>query len=192
MTSWSPCSATARSCDCTHDEIPDKGTASTSVPIRPARSGLSAMRCRPCIDRFSPHDGFDPRASGSEVHSRRKHHALVVEEEMRPRGVTLCPHLPPKLVHVARLEVDVGMIWGLVLPWHRRSSYEPDAPARGVPQSPRWRVGLVCAKDAKLSCRGNIPGHCPELLTFAANGPARRPPVHHSQTDRPEMRVLPW
>ena len=43
-----------------------------------------------------------------------------------------------------------------VLPWHRRSSYEPDAPARGVPQSPRWRVGLVCAKDAKLSCRGNI------------------------------------
>ena len=42
------------------------------------------------------------------------------------------------------------------LPWHRRSSYEPDAPARGVPQSPRWRVGLVCAKDAKLSCRGKI------------------------------------
>ena len=33
--------------------------------------------------------------------------------------------------------------------------YVPDAPARGVPQSPRWRVGLVCAKDAKLSCRGN-------------------------------------
>ena len=32
----------------------------------------------------------------------------------------------------------------------------PTAPARGVPQSPRWRVGLVCAKDAKLSCRGNI------------------------------------
>src|SRR5271165_7012427 len=43
-----------------------------------------------------------------------------------------------------------------ILPWHRRSSYEPDAPARGVPQSPRWRVGLVCAKDAKLSCRGNM------------------------------------
>src|SRR5271166_5491083 len=43
----------------------------------------------------------------------------------------------------------------VVLPWHRRSSYEPDAPARGVPHSPRWRVGLVCAKDAKLSCRGN-------------------------------------
>ena len=45
---------------------------------------------------------------------------------------------------------------GQLLPWHRRSSYEPDAPARGVPQSPRWRVGLICAKDAKLSCRGNI------------------------------------
>src|SRR5208337_2449625 len=43
----------------------------------------------------------------------------------------------------------------ILLPWHRRSSYEPDAPARGVPQSPRWRVGLVCAKDSKLSCRGN-------------------------------------
>ena len=43
-----------------------------------------------------------------------------------------------------------------LLAWHRRSSYEPDAPARGVPQSPRWRVGLVCAKDAKLSCRGNM------------------------------------
>ena len=26
-----------------------------------------------------------------------------------------------------------------------------------MPQSPRWRVGLVCAKDAKLSCRGNNP-----------------------------------
>ena len=34
----------------------------------------------------------------------------------------------------------------MLLPWHRRSSYEPDAPARGVPQSPRWRVGLVCAR----------------------------------------------
>ncbi len=42
-------------------------------------------------------------------------------------------------------------VWrSLVLPWHRRSSHEPDAPARGVPQSPRWRVGLVCAKDAKF------------------------------------------
>jgi len=33
-----------------------------------------------------------------------------------------------------------------LLPWHRRRSYEPDAPARGVPQRPRWRVGLVCAR----------------------------------------------
>ena len=33
-----------------------------------------------------------------------------------------------------------------LLPWHRRSSYEPDAPARGVPPSPRWRIGLVCAR----------------------------------------------
>ena len=33
-----------------------------------------------------------------------------------------------------------------LLPWDRRSSYEPDASARGVPQSPRWRVGLVCAR----------------------------------------------
>ena len=59
--------------------------------------------------------------------------------------------------HGARIARPVGE---LVLPWHRRSSYEPDAPARGVPQSPRWRVGLVCAKDAKLSCRGNIPSGC--------------------------------
>ena len=35
---------------------------------------------------------------------------------------------------------------GEILPWHRRSTYEPDAPARGVPQSPRWHVGLVCAR----------------------------------------------
>src|SRR5271166_3353970 len=34
----------------------------------------------------------------------------------------------------------------VILPWHRRSLYEPDAPARGVPQNPRWRVGLVCAR----------------------------------------------
>ncbi len=40
----------------------------------------------------------------------------------------------------------VGPFRQEVLPWHRRSSYEPDAPARGVPQSPRWRVGLVCAR----------------------------------------------
>ena len=33
-----------------------------------------------------------------------------------------------------------------ILPWHRRSSYEPDAPAREVPQSPRWRIGLLCAR----------------------------------------------
>ncbi len=46
-----------------------------------------------------------------------------------------------RLFQRARAEyVDV------LLPWHRRNSYEPDAPARGVPQSPRWRVGLVCAR----------------------------------------------
>src|SRR5208283_813318 len=39
-----------------------------------------------------------------------------------------------------------GAAFRAILPWHRRSSYEPDAPARGVPQSPRWRVGLVCAR----------------------------------------------
>ncbi len=55
-----------------------------------------------------------------------------------------------------------------LLPWHRRSSYEPDAPARGVPQSPRWRVGLVCAKDAKLSCRGN--SHCTRGQTNLSGG----------------------
>ena len=64
------------------------------------------------------------------------------------------------------------------LPWHRRSSYEPDAPARGVPQSPRWRVGLVCAKDAKLSCRGNnFPLPCPSRGRAHARrvgSPARR------------------
>ena len=43
-----------------------------------------------------------------------------------------------------------------LLPWHRRSSYEPDAPARGsASRALARRVGLVCAKDAKLSCRGN-------------------------------------
>ena len=33
-----------------------------------------------------------------------------------------------------------------LLPWRRRSSYEPNARARGVPQSPRWHIGLVCAR----------------------------------------------
>src|SRR5208337_449791 len=33
---------------------------------------------------------------------------------MRPRGVTLGSRLPPELVHIARVEVDVGIIWGLV------------------------------------------------------------------------------
>ena len=56
----------------------------------------------------------------------------------------------------------------LVLPWHRRSSYEPDAPARGVPQSPRWRVGLVCAKDAKFSCRGNRRYRSPDATACRA------------------------
>jgi len=41
---------------------------------------------------------------------------------------------------------DLPLLRRQILPWHRRSSYEPDAPARGVPQSPRWRVGLVCAR----------------------------------------------
>ncbi len=49
-----------------------------------------------------------------------------------------------------------------LLPWHRRSSYEPDAPARGVPQSPRWRVGLVCARlrnflAGVIPCAGAAP-----------------------------------
>src|SRR5208337_3827929 len=33
---------------------------------------------------------------------------------MRPRGVTLGSRLPPELVHIARIEVDVGITWGLV------------------------------------------------------------------------------
>src|SRR5208337_3979399 len=50
----------------------------------------------------------------------------------------------------------------VILPWHRRSSYEPDAPARGVPQSPRWRVGLVCARMRNflagvICCRNSTP-----------------------------------
>ncbi len=60
-----------------------------------------------------------------------------------------------------------------VLPWHRRSSYEPDAPARGVPQSPRWRVGLVCAKDAKLSCRGNTSVTKPGASSMSIGRPIR-------------------
>ncbi len=47
----------------------------------------------------------------------------------------------PTLWVIALVSLTTG-----VLPWHRRNSYEPDAPARGVPQSPRWRVGLVCAR----------------------------------------------
>ncbi|MGC1719427.1 MAG: hypothetical protein WA746_10600 [Isosphaeraceae bacterium] len=41
-----------------------------------------------------------------------------------------------------------------------------------MPQGPRWRVGLVCAKDAKLSCRGNsqalevIPSRTQSLIAF--------------------------
>ncbi len=70
-----------------------------------------------------------------------------------------------------RVEMDGGESERPILPWHRRSSYEPDAPARGVPQSPRWRVGLVCAKDANLSCRGNIP---PRPRQFSASAPSNR------------------
>ena len=68
---------------------------------------------------------------------------------------TLLPSIPERHRRGYGQRLPPG--WGEgVLPWHRRSSYEPDGPARGVPQSPRWRVGLVCRKDAKLSCRGNI------------------------------------
>src|SRR5271166_2424209 len=85
---------------------------------RPARSGPSARSCRPCIDRFSPHDGFDPRTGGSEVHRHIKNQALVVEESKLTIGctfeITVRPHLPPELVHVAREEMDVGMTWGLI------------------------------------------------------------------------------
>src|SRR5271157_1361066 len=92
--------------------------AFTSVPIRPARSGPSARRCRPCIDRFSTHDDFDPRLGGSEVHRHIKNHALVVEESKLTIDctfeITVRPHLPPELVHVAREEMDVGMTWGLI------------------------------------------------------------------------------
>ena len=72
----------------------------------------------------------------------------------RGRDLDLPPGLDPHLFRAGELSRLAGRV-GDVLPWHRRSSYEPNAPARGVPQSPRWRVGLVCAKDAKLSCRGN-------------------------------------
>ena len=43
-----------------------------------------------------------------------------------------------------------------LIPWHRRSSYEPDTPARGVPE-PSLAHRVSMCKDAKLSCRGNSP-----------------------------------
>ncbi len=54
----------------------------------------------------------------------------------------------------------------VILPWHRRSSYEPDAPARGVPQSPRWRVGLVCARMRNFLA-GVIGRNCGHLGRIA-------------------------
>ncbi len=58
-----------------------------------------------------------------------------------------------------------------ILPWHRRSSYEPDAPARGVPQSPRWRVGLVCARMRNFLA-GVIVARPTRRQIFAVNGTA--------------------
>ena len=44
-----------------------------------------------------------------------------------------------------------------LLPWHRRSSYEPDAPAREMYSEPSLAHRVSMCKDAKLSCRGNSP-----------------------------------
>src|SRR5208337_2896423 len=62
----------------------------------------------------------------------------------------------------------------MILPWHRRSSYEPDAPARGVPQSPRWRVGLVCAR-----MRNFLAGVIPKLFLFAPREVPERSSAMH-------------
>src|SRR5271157_2878449 len=70
---------------------------------------------------------------------------------------------------------------GRILPWHRRSSYEPDAPARGVPQSPRWRVGLVCARMRNFLA-GVILLHEPWIEVLPV--PARMEAVFDQ--DRPE------
>src|SRR5271157_5120553 len=101
-----------------------------------------------------------------------------------------------------------------LLPWHRRSSYEPDAPARGVPQSPRWRVGLVCARMRNFlagvipqgegfrreerderpapGCTVSVSGSCAESLTlnnFPNDG--RDPQMGDGQVNGPTLGFWP-
>ncbi len=138
-------------CDSATEQSPAFAWASWSS--RPPRGpGRHPPRTTPWGAFLSPqaHSGFTDRwpvSSRPTPHDRQ--------------GPPPMPRAEPVTAQPIRHGYYPGNKEGHILPWHRRSSYEPDAPARVVPQSPRWRVGLVCAKDAKLSCRGN---RCYEML----------------------------
>ncbi len=134
-----------------HDEVDEE---ETDADAEPEEGTGSIVKLRPWHQRKRKMMGYDaeghPAPLIDQVH-RLMHlwktgDVAKVDDYLDSRG------LRKNALFLYLLQALIEL-----LPWHRRSSYEPDAPARGVPQSPRWRVGLVCAKDAKLSCRGNIP-----------------------------------
>ncbi len=100
------------------------------------------------------HRRLQIREHRSSLLTARRHHR---PDPLAPPVPALAPrplrdppvdhHEPDRLLRQVVRRLDLGRREEPeILPWHRRNSYEPDAPARGVPQSPRWRVGLVCAR----------------------------------------------
>ena len=94
---------------------------SSAIPRVTARAAWSARRCRPALGRY-------PKSVATTWAANFA--AVQADSEAAADVLRLSAFLAPDVIPFE------------LLPWHRRSSYEPDAPARGVPQSPRWRVGL--------------------------------------------------
>ena len=128
--------------------------------VKPAGEQFGTMPLVPLAALLTPH------ASPPTWH--RPHDRWGGARRRCPTPIWVQHSPPARSQHATRCYVCRlwSRVWHVnlnLLPWHRRSSYEPDAPARGVPQSPRWRVELVCAR-----MRNFLAGVIPWFSTLLA------------------------
>ncbi len=132
---------------------PAQGLASALAPkdASPIASEVGGPLGRPSSDHGSPACSTGPRARNGPG-CRHSHSHSSARKASSPSRSCCQSHRNVGNWTSRRSpeELEAGgfdsRLKTRLLPWLRRRSYEPDAPARGVPQRPRWRVGLVCAR----------------------------------------------
>ena len=109
-----------------------RNTESNTQPGCPAGAEISALSCFPCCKELF-------RQVAAQLFRPWIHNSMH------------CQHFP------SALGPFLGMVQKQVITLAPKKLIRTRRASEGSASEPSLRVGLVCAKDAKLSCRGNTP-----------------------------------